>query len=261
MRTLLLSLAIGVSRSTLFGSAFVLRATNSNSLVSMSTLAGSHSEFKDATDEALDTRNITQNWLERIEKSIARSRKVRGGNYVQIATVDENGHPRCRTVVFRGFLRYSHQGKEVLGMKMITDARSEKVSQIEHSNFCEMVWWFSQSSEQYRLHGELYLVGASNDNQELISARKQQWGNLSDPAREQFYWHHPGAAYSGTPTVPPGGRDAEGKVLEPPENFLLLLLVPQSVKYLRLKDNLAIADTLETSSESESAWSFRRVNP
>ena len=224
----------------------------------MSTLAGSHSEFKDTTDEALDTLNGSQNWLERIEKSIARSRKVRGGNYVQIATVDKDGRPHCRTVVFRGFLRYSDQGREVLAMKMITDARSEKVVQIEHSNLCEMVWWFGQSSEQYRLNGALHLVGALNDNAELISARKQQWGNLSDPAREQFYWHPPGAEYSGTPTVPPGGRNSEGRVLDPPENFLLLLLVPQSVKYLRLKDNLAITDTLDTSS---SAWNFRRVNP
>ena len=36
--------------------------------------------------------------------SIKRSRKVRGGNYVQLATVDNKGNPACRTVVFRGFL-------------------------------------------------------------------------------------------------------------------------------------------------------------
>ena len=41
-------------------------------------------------------------WHARIEGSIARSRKVKGGNYVQLATVDEDGDPACRTVVFRG---------------------------------------------------------------------------------------------------------------------------------------------------------------
>ena len=46
----------------------------------------------------------------------------------------------------------------------------------------------------------------------LQSARKQQWGNLSDPAREQFYWHPPGE-YSGESTVPAGGRNDEGKVM------------------------------------------------
>ena len=36
--------------------------------------------------------------------SIKHSRKVRGGNYVQLATADNKGNPACRTVVFRGFL-------------------------------------------------------------------------------------------------------------------------------------------------------------
>lgn len=42
-------------------------------------------------------------WKERIESSIAASRKIRGGNYVQLATCDSDGAPRVRTVVFRGF--------------------------------------------------------------------------------------------------------------------------------------------------------------
>ena len=41
-------------------------------------------------------------WHDRIQVAIARSRKVKGGNYVQLATVDEDGDPACRTVVFRG---------------------------------------------------------------------------------------------------------------------------------------------------------------
>ena len=65
---------------------------------------------------------------------------------------------------------------------------------------------------------------------------------MSNPAREQFFWHGPGP-FSGEPTVPEGGRDAEtGKVLEPPPNFLLMLLHPTRVKYLRLSDNFAQVD-------------------
>ena len=45
-----------------------------------------------------------------------------------------------------------------------------------------------------------------------MEARKQQWGNLSDAAREQFFWDTPGLEYSGVPDVPKGGRDEEGKV-------------------------------------------------
>ena len=36
-------------------------------------------------------------WRERITESIARSRKIRGGNYVQLASVDAAGAPHVRT--------------------------------------------------------------------------------------------------------------------------------------------------------------------
>lgn len=118
------------------------------------------------------------NWKERIDVSIAKSRKIRGSNYVQISTIDyETMEPRCRTVVFRGFLKGVPFGavKGVLGsgvdgleeafdnerkgdsesyncvMKMITDVRSNKVQELElfhemksggkNANTVEMVWW------------------------------------------------------------------------------------------------------------------------
>lgn len=197
-----------------------------------------------------------QTWRSRIDRSIAKSRKIRGGNYVQIATVDLEGKPACRTVVFRGFLDVAEgEGEKKIGMKMITDARSDKAAQIENNAACEMVWWFSQSSEQYRFYGNLQLVGSDASDASLLSARKQQWGNLSDPAREQFYWPPPGE-YSGSPEVPAGGRDGEGKVLEVPDSFLLMILVPEQVKYLRLTDNYSQRDML-----SGGAWDLTRINP
>jgi len=72
-----------------------------------------------------DDRSVVP-WEDRIKRSIDTSRQVRGGNYVQIATVDEDGAPRCRTVVFRGFLAVDERGG-AKAMRMITDARSEKV--------------------------------------------------------------------------------------------------------------------------------------
>ena len=150
-------------------------------------------------------------------------------------------------------------------MKMITDARSEKVTQIALFDECEMVWWFSQSSEQYRISGKLQLVSGEDRDEELLAARKQLWGNLSDPAREQFFWKHPGGRYEGAPDVPAGGRDEDGKVLPPPDSFLLMLLHPISVKYLRLTDNMALLDELDSSSNSCSYndnWlPPERVNP
>ena len=105
-------------------------------------------------------------WRERITDSIARSRKIRGGNYVQLATVDSNSAPRCRTVVFRGF---APDGR----LKIITDNRSAKVKE---SRRVEVCWWFSQSSEQYRFAGDITYIGQDGSDDD-VAQRKQQWGN------------------------------------------------------------------------------------
>jgi pyridoxamine 5'-phosphate oxidase len=200
-------------------------------------------------------------WKQLIDVSIAKSRKIRGSNFVQIATVDEaTMEPRCRTVVFRGFqnLPSEHPLAREMGdgascvMKMITDNRSNKVRE---STACEMVWWFSKSSEQYRIRGKLAFVGAGEDKI-LTSTRKEQWGNLSDPAREQFYWQSSGIDFSGVSIVPAGGRDEEGVLLPPPDSFLLMFLLPHQVDYLRLGDNYRQVDQLK-----DGSWTSTRVNP
>ena len=215
---------------------------------------------------SLTTTNLTDAYRVRLDISMAKSRKVRGGNYVQLATVTNDGFPKCRTVVQRGLLR---QGEHSV-LKFITDKRSEKVQQIASNPKCELVWWFLKTSEQYRISGELTLVGNDSQNVELLQARKQQWGQLRDTAREQFYWEQPGVPLnesneeeeekeeettasegneeektktaaaeggSGKMVIPTGGRGEDGKVLPPPDTFLLMLLWPKKVDYLRLSDN------------------------
>ena len=63
------------------------------------------------------------------------------------------------------------------------------------------MYWFGASSEQYRITGNLQLVSSSEDSIELAQARKQQWGNLSDPGREQFFWMDPGQIFEKIPEV------------------------------------------------------------
>ncbi len=213
------------------------------------------------TSTATSNDTITT-WREKIKISSAKSRKVRGGNYVQIATVDPTTmEPRCRTVVFRGFVK--QDGEETSIMKMITDKRSNKYSEVmNHSESsastctAEMVWWFGKSSEQYRIRGQLKFVGEDNTDKSLLIARKEQWGNMSDPAREQFYWKEPGIPYESDSVVPVGGRGEDGKVLPPPDNFLLMLLYPNRVDYLRLGDNFRQVDDLVNDE-----WVANRVNP
>ena len=213
-------------------------------------------------------------WTERIKTSIAKSRKIKGGNYVQLATVEMDDaatpQPKVRTVVFRGFLPLESSLPASLGLsadsaplalKMITDARSSKCSHIAANRRAELVWWFSQSSEQYRVTGDLVLVDAASQPF-LTAERTNMWKQLSDPAREQFYWQEPGRCFSGAPTVPPGGRDEKGDILPPPDAFLLLLLIPRSVHFLRLRDNYAQGSTWDkAASAAGGAWVSARLNP
>ena len=73
----------------------------------------------------MSSDNKEPTWKAWLDKSIKKSRRIKGGNYVQIATVekcpDEEGvwKPRCRTVVFRGFT----SDEQSIGMKMVTDSR------------------------------------------------------------------------------------------------------------------------------------------
>jgi pyridoxamine 5'-phosphate oxidase len=214
-----------------------------------------------------------KSWRALLEVSSNRSRKIRGANFIQLATVDpKTNEPRCRTVVFRGFLTLpkGHTSTIVCDgmscvMKMITDYRSQKVSQVmDHpSKAAEMVWWFQKSSEQYRISGELLFVGSGqfdlDGDRDLCIARKEMWGNLSDSSREAFFSKLvPGESYSDKPDeVPAGGRDESGRLLPPPDNFLLMLLLPKSVDYIRLTNMYKQGDERSPNGE----WSSARLNP
>lgn len=212
-----------------------------------------------------------KSWRSLLEVSIAKTRKIRGSNYVQLSTV-EDGEPRCRTVVFRGFQKLS-PGHKLFNdcdsltttMKMCTDLRSRKVSQNQEQPIAELVWWFPKTNEQYRIRGKLVLVGdveegKEREDRELVIARKELWGNLSDPARESFLGSLvPGESYGAEEPakVPQGGRGEDGKPVAPPKNFLLMLLDPTNVDYLLLgRDQYRQEDKRE-----EGQWTFDRLNP
>jgi len=151
-------------------------------------------------------------------------------------------------------------------MKMCTDLRSRKVAQNQQQPMAELVWWFPKTNEQYRIRGRLILVGQHDEDDQdvdttLKNARKELWGNLSDPARESFLGSLiPGERYGGedTVTIPVGGRNEEdGKPVPPPENFLLMLLDPINVDYLLLgRDQYRQADVRDMGK-----WSYERLNP
>ncbi len=165
-------------------------------------------------------------WRSAIAHALHRNRSLVYARYLQLATVQTNGRPANRTLVFRGFLEDTNQ------LKFITDTRSAKAEQIQQQPWAEVCWYFPNTREQFRITGCLTLVGNDDSHQDLQPARISIWQELSDAARLQFAWPHPGKP-----------RVLELKAFEPPApdpmqpvpNFCLLLLDPVQVDHLELR--------------------------
>lgn len=165
-------------------------------------------------------------WRIPLSGALHRNRSLPYARYFQLATVSPDGYPANRTVVFRGFFDNK--------LKMITDIRSQKVTQINYHSGAEICWYFPKTREQFRLRGQLILIGSDYPKSPLKHERKTIWQDLSDAARVQFTWPTPGerridddSAFS-QPTPDPE---------YPIANFCLLLLEPEQVEHLELRGN------------------------
>lgn len=136
-----------------------------------------------------------------------------------LATVDEGGRPRVRSVVCR---RVEEDGS----LWVASDARSDKNEQIRARPFGEMVFWLSTRREQFRVAGEMEVV--RGDDLRRIPA----WRDLSDSARALFLWEPPGMPIIGTGGDNPERVPADAAI---PESFELLILHPDRAEHLDLK--------------------------
>jgi len=165
-------------------------------------------------------------WRSAIAHALHRNRSLVYARYLQLATIQANHRPANRTVVFRGFLEDTNQ------LKFITDSRSAKADQIQQQPWAEACWYFPNTREQFRLAGCLTLVDNNDSHEDLKPARISTWQELSDAARLQFAWPHPGKPRVKEPQAfEPPAPDP----VEPVPNFCLLLLDPVQVDHLELR--------------------------
>ena len=188
-------------------------------------------------------------WRSHLAAALHRNRSLHEARYLQLATVRASGRPANRTVVFRGFLEDTNQ------LKFVTDIRSQKVEEINLYPWGEICWYFSKTREQFRIAGQLILVAAEHPNAELCSRRRMAWQELSEAARVQFAWPHPGENKAAASAFEFAAPDA----IEPLANFCLLLLEPETVDLLELRGepqnrSLYLRDEALN-------WSVREVNP
>jgi pyridoxamine 5'-phosphate oxidase len=186
-------------------------------------------------------------WRSAIAHALHRNRSLVYSRYLQLATVKPNGHPANRTVVFRGFLADTNQ------LKFITDARSEKINQIQQQPWAEACWYFPNTREQFRISGCLTLVG-DESHPHLQPARIATWQELSDAARLQFAWPHPGKDKEDQAAFNPPPPDPQETI----PNFCLLLLEPTQVDHLELRGEPQNRYLYRLDDQE---WSVQAVNP
>jgi pyridoxamine 5'-phosphate oxidase len=205
--------------------------------------------------QTLQRNTALMSWRNNLNDSMSASRHIRGNNYVQLATTDVCGAPSCRTVVFRGFLPNSDN------FRVITDIRSDKIKSLELNSAFEMVWWFpSPRLEQYRIAGTAEIIRANETRTDLLQKRVEMWNELTNAAKLQFYWDK-----GGDPFTEHMSNPAVENLEAPHPSYVLLIMSPTKVTYLRLTDNYAQRDILAIESEkscvNDRKWISTRINP
>lgn len=188
-------------------------------------------------------------WRSPLSRALHRNRSQPEARFLQLATVQLNGQPANRTVVFRGFLDGTDQ------LKFFTDARSDKAAQIEQNSYGEACWYFVKTREQFRIAGTLTLVRAIHPDVALQQARKTAWQELSDAARLQFAWPTPGEPRAEAAAFTPQPPD----YIEPLPHFCLLLLEPERVDHLELRGEPQNRCLYQR--EPSQAWLTQAINP
>jgi pyridoxamine 5'-phosphate oxidase len=188
-------------------------------------------------------------WRSPLARALHHNRSLPYARYLQLATVRKDGRPANRTVVFRDFLKDTDQ------LKFVIDARSQKPEQIEHEPWAEVCWYFPTTREQFRIAGSLNLVGPDHKDLALQQARSSTWQKLSDAARIQFAWPHPGEQRADAAAFNPPPPDTA----EPLPHFCLLLLEPVQVDHLQLRGEPQNRCLYYRNGIQE--WSTQEVNP
>ncbi|MGA1625582.1 MAG: pyridoxamine 5'-phosphate oxidase family protein, partial [Prochlorothrix sp.] len=164
-------------------------------------------------------------WTARLHRSLHHNRAQPQSRFVQLATVDPQGRPHCRTIVFRGL--WQPDSSQPQHLQFVSDRRSEKILHLGQMAWVEVCWYFAKSREQFRFSGEMAIVTEHSPDERLQTQRHHLWHNLSDAARLQFAWPPPAQPRSAAAAFSPPAPDPR----QPLDTFYLLLLAPQRVDY------------------------------
>jgi pyridoxamine 5'-phosphate oxidase len=181
--------------------------------------------------------------LAELKTALRKNRRDAHHRYFQMATVTAEGHPRNRTVVFRGF------GADDASLLVITDCRSEKIVELRQNAATEVAWYFTRTREQFRISAVTTCVDYRCQSEEDSALREQVWQQLSEAARAQFFWPGPG--------LPLDAGTTAAVTDEAPDTFALLKLSPVAIDHLVLSK----VQTRRRSQLTDGRWHEHWINP
>jgi pyridoxamine 5'-phosphate oxidase len=103
----------------------------------------------------------TQNPNSSCERFVGTSSSHRSGSVAvfQLATIDEAGKPRVRSLINRAFLVPPSSPTLPL-LVTSTDIRTPKIQQIAHADTVELVWYINATMDQFRISGPARIFAA-----------------------------------------------------------------------------------------------------
>ncbi|MDB5352588.1 MAG: hypothetical protein JWN86_3835 [Planctomycetota bacterium] len=156
-----------------------------------------------------------------------------------LATVDDAGRPRVRSVVCRNV-------EEDGTLWVASDARSEKNREARAHPFGEIAFWLPTLREQFRVAGSLR-ISAMGDRRDRV------WAELSDASRALFFWPPPGGPIREDAELP----DRVDVSTQIPGTFELLVLKADRVDHLDLNEH----PHRRRIWRADRSWAVREVNP
>lgn len=187
-------------------------------------------------------------WRSPLARALHRNRSRAHSRYPQLATVRPTGRPANRTVVFRDFV------PDTNSLLFVTDVRSDKIDHIAHLPEGELCWYFTETREQFRLGGQIWVVTDQEETTESTPIRQQAWEQLSDQSRQQFAWPQPGQV-----------RESEGyapvdlSASPPLATFAVLVFEPDTVDHLELRGEPQ--NRYHYWRQPDQSWKMLEVNP
>jgi len=170
------------------------------------------------TSAAIGSKRAKPQWRCLIEAALSKADNPNTASFLQLATNDQERGAQVRTLVWRGFTEANHH------LLMATDLTTDKVAQLTVDPRAQILWYFTQAREQFRLSGNVVCLDLNAPSQEQ---RNAVWARLSSRAKHSFLLTKMGEEGKGANTL--------SHTETPPINFAVLELQVSEVDYLNIR--------------------------